>query len=79
MEFAEFNTCVMLVLLMEPCSFISVGAGMVQVQTIETVWEGWGVKGIKVFHIHITRASIVIWELDCRLNDWKFKAEKCLI
>jgi hypothetical protein len=44
---SEFNTAMMLVLLMEQCSFISVGAGMVQVQT-ETIWKGWGMGDISL-------------------------------
>jgi hypothetical protein len=45
---AEFNTAVMLVLLMEQCSFIIVGAGKMQVQTAETKWKE---LGMGTFHL----------------------------
>jgi len=38
----------MLVLLMEQCTVISVGAGMMQVQTAETLWKEWGMGDISL-------------------------------
>jgi hypothetical protein len=59
---AEFNTAVMLVLLMEPCSFISVDAGMVQVQTVVTIWEGWGVGGISLVDSLLRASTFILLE-----------------